>query len=252
MPEPLVSIITPVYNSKNFLKDTIESVLKQTYFNWEHLLVDDYSTDGSWEVLDSFAGLDNRIRVFKLESNCGPGKARNHAIERAAGKYIAFLDSDDIWLPNRLEDHIFFMIKGDYVFSHSSYGFLNEDGTLKSKIYNVRDREVDYKYLLKHTDISCLTAIYDQERIGKFYMPDLRRKQDYGLWLSILKKGYKSMPYPKVLAYYRQRKGSVTNRKSRLIFQHYQFLRNHERLNFFQSIKYTISWGLGGIAKYFL
>lgn len=252
MAEPLVSIITPVYNSEEFLKETIESVLKQTYTNWEHLLVDDCSTDGSWEVIESFIGRDERFKAFRLARNCGPGIARNYAIEKAAGKYVAFLDSDDLWLPNRLEDHIFFMMKGNNVFSHSSYGFLKEDGTPKSKVYKVRDREVDYHYLLKRTDISCLTAIYDQEKIGKFFMPDLRRKQDYGLWLSILKNGYKSMPYPNVLAYYRQRKGSATNRKSKLIIQHYEFLRNHERLNVFQSIRYTLFWGLGGIVKYFL
>ncbi len=252
MNEPLVSIITPVFNSEEFLTATIESVINQTYKNWELLIVDDGSIDESWSIIQSFAQKDDRIKSFKLPENGGAGVTRNYAIERASGKYIAFLDSDDIWLPNRLKDHILFMMKGDYAFSHSSYGFMKEDGTLKSKVYKVRDREVDYNSLLKRTDISCLTAVYDQERIGKFFMPEYRRKQDYGLWLSILKAGNKSMPYPEVLAYYRQRKGSVTSKKSKLIIQHYKFLRDHEHLSMLQSVKYTIAWGIGGIFKYFM
>jgi len=252
MSEPPVSIITPIFNAEKYLSETIESVLKQLYTNWEHLLVDDCSTDSSWQILESYARRDNRIKAFRLESNCGSGIARNYAIERAVGKYVTFLDSDDLWLPNRLKDHILFMMKGNYVFSHASYGFLKEDGTPVAKVYKVRSSEVDYQYLLRRTDISCLTAIYDQEQIGKYFMPDLRRKQDYGLWLSILKDGHKSIPYPKVLAYYRQRKGSATNKKYKLIIQHYKFLRNNESLNMFQSVRYTISWGLGGIVKYFL
>ena len=252
MDEPLVSIITPVFNSEKFLPETIESVLNQTYKNWEHLIIDDSSNDGSWKVIKSFTEKDNRIKAFKLTENSGSGVARNYAISKARGKFIAFLDSDDLWVDNRLQDHIKFMMDGDYVFSHSSYGYIKEDGSLLNKVYQVSGREVDYKSLLKRTEISCLTAIYDQERIGKFFMPDLRRKQDYGLWLSILKAGYKSMPYPEVLAYYRQRKGSVTNKKSRLIIQHYEFLRNNEHLNILKSIKYTLYWGIGGAFKYFL
>jgi len=252
MDEPLVSIITPVFNSEKLLSETIESVLNQTYKNWEHLIVDDGSDDCSWVVIQSYAEKDNRIKAFRLEENCGPGVARNFAIKKAKGKFIAFLDSDDLWVENRLQDHIKFMIDGEYVFSHSSYGYIKEDGSHLNKVYQVRGSEVDYKFLLKRTEISCLTAIYDQERIGKFFMPDLRRKQDYGLWLSILKAGYKSMPYPEVLAYYRQRKGSVTSKKSKLIIQHYEFLHKHQHLNMLQSIKYTINWGLGGIFKYYL
>ena len=144
------------------------------------------------------------------------------------------------------------MIKGHYVFSHSSYGYLNENGTVLHKVYNVSDHEVDYKFLLKRTDISCLTAIYDQDAIGKFYMPTLRKKQDYGLWLSILKAGHNSMPFPEVLAYYRQRKGSVSNKKSKLIIHHYMFLRTNEHLSIIQSLRYTLLWILGGISKYYL
>lgn len=252
MEEPLVSIITPVYNSEKYISETIESVLNQTYKNWEHLIVDDCSTDNSWQLIQKYAEKDERIKIYRLDKNSGPGVARNHAIKEAKGKYIAFLDSDDIWVPYRLERHVSFMMTGKYQFSHSSYGFLSQDGKVLSKIYVVRKEPVTYRYLLKKTDISCLTAVYDQELIGKHYMPEIRRKQDYGLWLAILKKGYNSAPYPEVLAYYRQRKGSATSRKHQLVFQHYKFLRTYEKLGIFPSLWYTLCWSAGGFLKYFL
>ena len=251
MEEPLVTIVTPVYNSGKFIAYTINSVLSQTYKNWEHILVDDCSTDNSLEIIKSFASSDSRFKIFHLDVNSGSGVARNLAIENASGKYIAFLDSDDIWIPERLERHIEFMEKGNYAFSHSSYGYLNEDGSFIPKIYKVGTEPVDYKKLLRRTEISCLTAIYNQEKIGKFYMPDLRRKQDYALWLSILRSGVKSYPYPEVLAYYRQRKGSATSNKFRLILKHYKFLRQNEKLGISSGIKYTVFWAVGGIFKYY-
>jgi teichuronic acid biosynthesis glycosyltransferase TuaG len=251
MEQPLVSIVTPVFNSGKFISGTIRSVLNQTYKNWEHILVNDCSTDDSLEIISSFASSDSRFKVFHLEVNSGSGVARNLAIKNASGKYIAFLDSDDTWIPERLEHHIEFMERGGYEFSHSSYGYLNEDGSVIPKIYEVSADPVDYRKLLKRTEISCLTAVYNQEKIGKFYMPDLRRKQDYALWLSILKSGIKSYPFPEVLAYYRQRKGSATSNKFRLILKHYKFLRENEKLVIYSSIKYTFYWAVGGIFKYY-
>jgi teichuronic acid biosynthesis glycosyltransferase TuaG len=246
-----VSIITPVFNCEKYLNETINSVLSQTYSNWEWLLVDDCSSDDSLKIIEKFASSDSRIKVFHLDVNSGSGPARNLAIKNATGKYISFLDSDDIWIPERLEQHIAFMVKGNYAFSHSSYGYLNENGTIMPKIFRVSSKSVDYKGLLKRTEISCLTAIYDQEQLGKYYMPDLRRKQDYGLWLSILKSGVKSVPYPQVLAYYRQREGSATSSKYGLILKHYRFLRQNENLGPWSSMKYTIYWAVGGVFKYY-
>lgn len=252
MKQPLVSIITPVYNSEKYIAETMESVLSQTYQNWEHLLVDDCSTDNSWLIIQSYAEKDKRIKPFRLQKNCGSGVARNLAIKEAKGKYIAFLDSDDLWVPEKLEKHINFMFEGNIPFSHTSYGFIEEDGTIIPRIYKVRNKPVDFKYLLRKTDISCLTAVYDQELIGKYFMPELKRKQDYVLWLSILKDGIESVPYPEVLAYYRQRKNSTTSNKTKLIFEHFKLLHNHIKLNFFSSCWYTAFWGLNGIKKYYL
>lgn len=249
--KPLVSIVTPVFNSAIYLNETIQSVIAQNYTNWEHILVDDCSTDNSVEIIKSFALNEPRIRLLKMPINMGSGSARNMAILEAKGKYIAFLDSDDVWVPEKLTIQIKFMEEKQIDFSHSSYGYWDEKSNEIKKPFLVSHNPVSYKDLLKRTEISCLTAIYNQQTIGKMYMPDLRRKQDYALWLSILKKGYKSYPQQEVLAYYRQRKGSATNKKYKLIYKHYRFLVESEGLCFFNAVKYTIYWMINGLFKYY-
>lgn len=249
---PLVSIITPSFNSALFISETIESVKKQTYSNWELLITDDRSEDDTLQIIIRYAKDDTRIKLFQLPQNSGSGPARNNSIQNATGKYIAFLDSDDIWVPHKLEIQVRFMEENNISFSHSSYGYLDEAGNEIRKPFLVSSRPVTYKDLLKRTEISCLTAIYNQEAIGKMYMPDIRRKQDYSLWLSILKKGFVSVPQQEILAYYRQRKGSATSKKHKLIFKHYEFLRQQEKLSIFNSIKYTGWWIWNGLVKYYL
>ncbi len=214
---PLVSIVTPVYNSTEYLAVTIQSVINQTYTHWEHILVNDCSTDNSVQIIEKIAANEPRVKLLHLPNNMGSGPARNLAIKEAKGKYIAFLDSDDYWVPEKLAMQVKFMEENNIAFSHSSYGYWDEEGNEIRKPFLVSSYPISYTHLLKRTEISCLTAIYNQQTIGKMYMPDLRRKQDYALWLSILKKGYKSYPQQEVLAYYRQRKGSATNKKYKLI-----------------------------------
>lgn len=249
---PLVSIITPTYNSAKFLEETIKSVLEQTYSNWEMLITDDCSTDNTINIIKKFQEKDNRITLYQLSVNSGAGPARNNSIKNANGKYITFLDSDDIWVPNKLEKQITYMQSKNAVFSHSSYGFINENGIKMRKPFIVSSYPVKYNDLLKCTEISCLTAIYDQEIIGKKFMPDLKRKQDYALWLSILKEGYSSIPQVEILAFYRQSKNSATNKKYKLIIKHYIFLRQQEKLNILNSIKFTIYWIWNGLVKYYI
>ncbi|WP_405224908.1 glycosyltransferase family 2 protein [Dokdonia sp. Asnod1-B02] len=247
-----VSIITPVYNAERFLRETSSFVVNQTYQNWEWLLVDDCSQDNSRNILKELASKDKRIKPVFLDINGGSGPARNIAIDQASGKYIAFLDSDDFWSLNKLERHVAFMQEHDASFSHTSYGFTNEEGNRIRDTYHVSRKPVTFKDLLKRTEISCLTAMYDQEKIGKYFMPDVRRKQDYALWLSILKDGYCSIPLDEELALYRQVKGSATNNKFKLIFKHYSFLRKYAQLSRLEAIKYSIHWGLNGLKKYYL
>ena len=248
----LVSIITPLYNCSSFLLDCVNSVLSQTYTNWEMIIVDDHSNDNSYQLALDLAKKDNRIKVFQLLKNSGSAIARNKAIKVAKGRFIAFLDSDDIWHKEKLKIHVLEMLRNNASFSHTSYGYINESGDFLKKTFNVSVDWVKYKDLLKRTEISCLTAMYDVNQIGKLYMPDLRRKQDYALWLLILKKGYHSFPVNETLAWYRQRKGSATSKKHKLIFQHYRFLISTQKLNPIAALYYTICWGINGILKYYL
>ena len=252
MSDNLVSIITPTYNSLPFLHLTAKSILDQTYSNWEWCVTDDCSTDGSWEVIQKLAESDDRIKPIRLTENSGSGLARNNAIERPTGRFIAFLDSDDIWPKEKLERHIAFMLENNAVFSHTSYGYIDEQGNRIKSTFRVSSHPVTYKHLLKRTEISCLTAIYDANSIGKFYMSEHRRKQDYALWLAILKSGVKSIPLDEELAFYRQRKGSATSNKRKLIFKHIEFLRTTQGFNYPQAGYYTLFWLANGIVRYYL
>ena len=223
----LVSIITPVYNSKEYLEASINSVVAQTFKNWEMLIVDDGSNDGSSELLISIANNDKRIKLIKHNENLGAGIARNNAIKKANGKYIAFLDSDDLWHSEKLQIQINLMEKNKWLFSHTSYGYISSKGKKIKSTFQVSENPVNYYDLLKKTEISCLTAVFNQEAIGKYYMSAHRRKQDYALWLSILNDGIKSYPINIELAYYRQRPGSLTNNKMSLIIFSFNLKKIH-------------------------
>jgi len=249
--KPEVSIITPNYNTERFVGATIESVLAQTYGNWEMIIVDDASTDASVDIIREYTNRDERIRLIVLDKNQGQGHARNVATDEAKGRWLAFLDSDDLWHPQKLERHLGFARKSKAVFTHTSYGFIDEEGQKVLEDFHVSKYPVGYRDLLKRTEISCLTAMYKASEIGKFYMPDLRRKQDYKLWLDILKKGYVSHPLDEILAWYRQRSGSTTSAKTDLVFEHYKFLRQQEKLSPIQALYYTAHWGWNGLKKYY-
>ena len=250
--KPEVSIITPNYNTERFVGATIESVLAQTYGNWEMIIVDDASTDASVDIIREYVNRDERIRLIALDKNQGQGNARNVATDEAKGRWLAFLDSDDLWHPQKLERHLGFMQKVGAVLSHTSYEIIDEEGNKILSDFRVSKQPLRYRDLLKYNEIGCLTAIYDVSKIGKFYMPNLRRKQDYKLWLDILRKGYLSHPLDEVLAKYRLRKGSVTSNKTSLIYEHYKFLRQQEKLSPIQALFYTAYWGWNGFKKYYL
>ncbi|MEN5233487.1 glycosyltransferase family 2 protein [Sphingobacterium faecium] len=246
-----VSIITPVYNASRFLEETARSVLSQSYSDWEWLLIDDCSRDDSWAIMQQLAAKDNRIRIYQNDTNLRAGKTRNRAIELAEGRFVAFLDSDDLWHTDKLKIQIPFMLDNNYSFSHTSYGYLNEEGQRIKSTFHV-SKEVDYKHLLKYTEISCLTAVYDVHLIGKWYMSEHARKQDYALWLSILKSGVKSYGLDQELAYYRQVKGSATSKKYKLIWKHVVFLKQTQGFSTLKSIYYTCYWMVNGFIRYFL
>ena len=247
-----VSIITPLYNSEEFVSEMIMSVKQQDYQNWELIFVDDCSTDKSVAIVNRFMINDDRIVLLRNTENLGAGPSRNKAIKHATGSMIAFLDSDDIWHPKKLSTHLEYMRNNSASFSHTSYGFINEKGDEIKTTYKVNNHPVGYYDLLKRTEISCLTAMYDVESIGKMYMPDLRKKQDYALWLDILKTGVVSHGLDKELAFYRQRKGSTTSKKSKLFIDHWRFLRNREEISFMPALYYLFLWSFGGFIKYYV
>src|SRR5690606_18959223 len=153
----LVSIVTPLYNGEHYVSETIESVLSQTYKDWELIVVDDCSKDNGCQIVESYIAKDARIKLLKNESNSGPAKTRNTAIAAARGQYIAFLDSDDLWTENKLSDQIDFMNRNEAFFSFSYYEQITEDGNFIKTIDNLPDK-VDYLSTIKSNKIGCLTA----------------------------------------------------------------------------------------------
>lgn len=246
--DKLVSIITPCYNSEKYIEATISSVLAQTYNHWEMIIVDDVSTDKSVEIITTFIKKDARIKLYKLSENSGAGVARNKAIELAEGNFIAFLDSDDLWLPNKLALQINFMVQNNYTISHTSYNVINDVGKNVNKIINSK-RILDYKDMLYANKIGCLTAIYNKDALGKVYMPIIRKRQDYALWLKLLKKEQFAYGLPKVLASYRERKNAISNNKIEMLKWNWRLYRDIEKLSYFRATYYILSNIINKIVK---
>ena len=181
--KPLVSIVTPSYNSEALIGETIQSILNQTYTNWELIIVDDCSSDQTVDIIKEYT--DERIQLHILEQNSGAAVARNHAIKKATGKYLAFLDSDDLWTEDKLEKQVRFMQTNDWAFSFTGYELMNEEGILMNKYVPV-PYVMNYHTLMKNTIIGCLTVMLDREKIGDQYMPNIRAGQDTAFWLQLL------------------------------------------------------------------
>jgi len=185
----LVSIITPSYNSSKFINDCVNSVFSQTYKNWEMIIVDDCSEDNSKEIISELSTKDKRINPIFLEKNVGAAEARNIAIRQSKGKYVAFLDSDDLWNPKKLEKQLYFMNKNEIVFSYTNYQLMSENGEDLSN-FILAPEKMTYDSYLKNTIIGCLTVIIDREKSGEFEMPNICSSHDMALWLLIMKRGF--------------------------------------------------------------
>lgn len=232
--EPLVSIITPNYNCAKYIEETILSVLKQTYQNWELLIIDDCSNDNSYEIINKYLKLDNRIKLFIMNKNRGAAICRNKGIELSKGDYIAFLDSDDLWKKNKIKLQIEFMENKNVDFCYSKYTHMSEDG--KKYFNEIRiPSELDYNKMLYHCFTGCLTVIYNQKKIGKIYGPDIAKSNDYGLFLQVLKKTSNAKGIKENLAFYRIRRNSISRNKWKKIYPHFYLLNKIEKINFFKS-----------------
>jgi glycosyltransferase involved in cell wall biosynthesis len=245
--EELVSIITPLYNSKDFLEDTINSVLRQSYRNFEMIIVDDSSNDGSCAIAETYTKKDKRIILIRLKQNCGVARARNVAIEASNGRYIAFLDSDDLWLPEKLEKQIAFMREKKAVFTYTAYRIIDEKNNMGG-IVSVPAR-IDYKGLLNSCVIGCLTAMYDIESIGKQFMPEVD-KEEYILWLRILKAGNVAHGLNEPLALYRVRSNSISHDKLNAARCQWNIYRKVENLSLLRSVYHFTSYAYYGYKKY--
>ena len=237
----LVSIVMPAYNCSDYIGETIESVLKQSYPYWELIVVDDCSSDNTLEIVSEYMKGDSRIRCFSFNKRSGVVAARTKATYEARGKYIAFLDSDDLWHPEKLKKQISFMRENDYAFTCTSYEKVNENGESLGKIIHSVPK-ADYNRVLLDCPIGNSTVIYDAERLGKCYGPSIKRRNDYALWLRILHRESYVYGIPTVLMRYRVRKGSISSRKIPLIRYHWILYRDIEKLGIFRSLFHIMYW----------
>lgn len=239
----LVSVIMPTYNCGKFIAQSIDSVLSQTVADWEIQIVDDCSTDNTEEVLQPYLNQYPNIHYFCLPQNGGPAVARTEAIKRATGKYVAFLDSDDLWLPEKLEKQISFMKKNNAKFSCTAYRQMDVDGNdLHTALFP--PARIDYRKCLRlGNPIGNLTVIYDQEALGKFEVPLIKKRNDFALWLQVLKKTDCCFGMNEVLAVYRMgRVGSVSHNKLAQIKYHWQLYHDIEKHSIFCSIYEICCW----------
>lgn len=217
----LVSVITPLYNIETFIERTIRTVIDQTYPHWEMIIIDDCSVDKSCEVVERLQKEDSRIKLIRLKQNVGAAMARNEGIKYSSGRYIAFLDGDDLWLPEKLQTQVDFMLENDLALTYSAYYAQRGEYRTLRKI----PLKATFNTLLLDCYIGCLTAIYDAQKLGKVYMPSRSKRHDWALWLHILRqiKSTKGIPVP--LAIYTLREDSLSSNKFKLIKHNWIVLR---------------------------
>ena len=233
--DPLVSIITPCYNSEKFIAETIQSVQNQTYQTWEMIIVDDGSRDQTEAIVDQIALNDKRIFIYKLEKNSGTGIARNIALQKALGKYIAFLDADDLWKPEKLEKQIRFLQEKKLPFTFSFYDCIDEQGkSLRKRVE--APLNLKYRQLFFCNYVGNLTGIYDADYFQKIEISSIRKRQDWMLWLTILKKIREAHPVAESLAFYRIRGNSISASKFNLLKHNFKVYRAFHGFNVFVSL----------------
>ena len=242
----LVSIITPAFNCKATIVETYESVASQTYASWEWIVVDDCSTDGSFEYLEGLAAKDSRICVLRTPKNSGTAVARNRALKKARGRYISFLDSDDLLDNNYLEEQVAFIQDNGPVIS-AGYRRKAKNSCTDFYVPDV----VDYKKALKGNDLSCLTTMYDKEALGEVFFPEnIDRPEDYVFWLAILRRGIVARGNHKILATYLIRPGSRSSNKLKLVKHMFRVYHKTQGINWFKSWFHVFRWAIYGIRKY--
>lgn len=247
MKEDLVSIVMPSYNTANYIGESINCVINQTYKNWELIIVDDCSTDNTDEIIKKFLN-DKRIKYFKNNKNSGAAISRNKALREAKGKWIAFLDSDDLWVPEKLEKQVNFMEKNNHSFSYTFYEEIDEIGN-NLNIRILGPKKITKFGMYNYCWPGCLTVMYDANKIGLIQIEDIKKNNDYAMWLKVCKK-VDCYLYPYSLAFYRKRAGSISNHSYiKLIKWHYRLFKEADNQNIFNSLIFTIRNIFFGIVK---
>ena len=248
--EDLVSIITPVYNCEQLIEQTIKSVQNQTYKNWEMILVDDCTPDNSAEIVKKYASEDSRLKYYKLEENSGAAVARNKALSEAKGRFIAYLDADDLWKPEKIEKQVQFMIKNNYAFSCTDYEKIDETGKSLNKIIKIPTR-VNYNLFLRNTIIQTVGVMVDTKLTGKevLVMPNIRRIQDAATWCQILKAGYDCYEVPENLSYYRVVSNSLSSNKFKAVKMNWYWYRKIEKLPLWKTCYCFIGYAFNAVKK---
>ena len=247
----LVSVIMPIYNSEKYLADTLNSIFAQDYKDFEIVLVDDCSTDSSAKIIADFQETHPEIVYFCQDKNRGAGAARNKALELAKGRYVAFLDSDDIWLPEKLGRQIELMRSSMSPFSYTAIEMMDENGkTVKTK-RNIKET-CDYKYLLHNTIIATSSVVIDRTILGDFRMPLRRGGQDYATWLMLLRGNTVAKGINETLVRYRVSSGSLSSNKFKSIKQVWEIQTQDEKINKASAAFNVLCFGVNAFKKYFM
>lgn len=245
---PLVSIIMPCYNAERYIAQSIESVLAQTYTNWELLITDDCSTDNSVKIATKYSLQDDRINLLVPDEHQGIARTRNMSISRARGRFVAFLDNDDLWKPEKLEKQVNFMLEKGIGFSYTSYELIDIDGVLKNKIIRTQG-VIDYKKYLRNTIIGCGTVMIDRDIVGHFSMPVNDTSDDMAAWLIIFRKGFKAYPLEDVLQQYRVTGKSASSNKFKASRDVWKVYRKNEKLNLIKSTYNFVCYAFNAVKK---
>lgn len=247
--EEVCSVIIPAYNCEKYLTETVRSVLRQTYEQFEIILVDDCSTDGTLAIAKELEGQDARIRVYRNPANAGVSKTRNFGVSKARGKWVAFLDSDDLWEPQKLEHHMKLAREhADCVLFYSSYSFMNDDGRRYDRVFSVPE-EIDFKGLLKRNYIGNSTVMVRRDVIERIPMLGENLHEDYAAWLKILKEYGRAFGDTEPLVCYRIARNSRSSNKWKGIRKTYNVYRQIH-LNILLRVYYVIFYIINGLRKY--
>jgi teichuronic acid biosynthesis glycosyltransferase TuaG len=246
--QPLVSVIMPCYNMEMFIADSINSVIRQTYPHWELLIADDASTDTTADIIKNFCAKDKRIRIALKENHSGIADTRNRCIKMAQGRFLAFLDADDIWHPEKLDQQLRFMTEKNIGFSYSTYDWIDEDGNKLDKFINTIG-DLNYTAYLRNTIIGCSTVMVDRTIVGEVVVPNFRTSEDTATWLNILKKGFKAYAIENALVSYRIRRKSASSNKLKASADLWNVYRKNEKLPFFKALYYFSCYAFNAIKK---